>query len=300
MGQYQRLLLIADPAMRHSAALQRAAALAVASGAALHIVAFVEPFATLPLLDKSIQEKTRESYLQEHREWLADEAGLLRSKGLKVTTEAVWTNQTLQEILLHVAEMQPDLLIKDLQHEPLLKRAFITPLDWHLLRECSVPVHLVGEAGNPLPRRVVAAVDPAHPETQISGLNQRIVQAANGLALQCNAELHLLHTYDLTPAYLSNAGSGTVTWGGDFVEDLRNALQSAFNALADDFGVPAERRHFILGSPITAIADFAVQQQMDVIVMGTVHRQGLSKLIGSTTEHVLYQGPSSILAVKAQ
>jgi universal stress protein E len=296
MGQYQRLFLIADPAMRHSAALQRAAALTAASGAALHITAFVEPFASLPLLDKNVQKQIRESYLQEHREWLADEAGLLRSKGIKVTTEAVWTNETLQEILAHVAEMQPDLLIKDLQHEPLLKRAFITPLDWHLLRECPVPVHLVSQVCNLLPRRVVAAVDPSRPE---GGLNQRIVQAANGLALQCDAELHLLHSYDPTPAYLSNVAAGTVTWDGDFVEELRNSLQATFSALADDFGVPPERRHFIPGSPISAIADFTVQHRMDVVVMGRVQRKGMSKLIGSTTEHVLYHGPCSVLAVEA-
>lgn len=297
MGQYQRLFLIADPAMRHSPALQRAAALAEATGAALHVTAFVEPFATLPLLDKSIQAKTRDSYLQEHREWLADEAALLRAKGIQVTSEAVWTNQTLQEILTHVTELQPDLLIKDLQHEPLLRRAFITPLDWRLLRECPVPVHLVSQALNPLPRRVLAAVDPARAESQASGLNQRILKAANGLALQCNAELHLLHTYDLTPAYLSNAGAGTVAWSGDFVEELRQSLEQAFTALADEFGVPSERRHFVLGSPISTIADFAEQQRMDVIVMGRIQRQGLSKLVGSSTEHILNQGPSSVLAI---
>jgi universal stress protein E len=63
--------------------------------------------------------------------------------------------------------------------------------------------------------------------------------------------------------------------------------------------VPAERRHFILGAPISAIADFARLNQTDVIVMGTVQRKGLERLIGSTTEHILYQVPCSILAVKA-
>ncbi|MEX6503693.1 universal stress protein [Pseudomonas zhanjiangensis] len=297
MSQYQRVLLIADPAMRHSPALQRAAALAEATGASLHLSAFVEPLATLPLLDKGIQEETRERCLQERREWLADEAALMASKGVHVTREVVWTQQVREEILSHVREMQPDLLVKDLQHEPLLKRAFITPLDWHLLRDCPVPVHLVSQAANPLPKRVLAAVDPSQPQTQISGLNQRILAAANGLALQCNAELHLVHTYDLMPAYLGSVGAGAAGWSGDLVEELRQSQHWAFTALADDFGVPAERRHFIPGSPIGAIADFAAQQQMDVIVMGRVHRQGLSKLIGSTTEHILNHGPSSILAI---
>jgi universal stress protein E len=36
---------------------------------------------------------------------------------------------------------------------------------------------------------------------------------------------------------------------------------------------------------------------MDVIVMGKVQSRGLGKLLGSTTEHILYQAPCSILAV---
>ncbi|WP_300656977.1 universal stress protein [Pseudomonas sp.] len=299
MSQYQRLFLIADRDMRHTPGLQRAAALATASDAALHIAAFVEPFATLSLLDKSVQEKTRESYLQEHREWLKDEAELLRSTGIKVTTEAVWTNHALEEILQHAAEIQADLLIKDLQHEPALKRAFITPLDWHLLRESPIPVHLVSSSGNALPRRVVAAVDPLRAEAQESGLNHRIIETANGLAIQCDAELHLLHAYDPTLAYLTNAVAGSVSRGSDLVAEMRSKLQTGFNALADEYSVPSERRHFIIGAPISAIADFARLNQTDVLVMGTVQRKGLDKLIGSTTEHLLYQVPCSILAVKA-
>ncbi|RMH85902.1 universal stress protein [Pseudomonas sp. AOB-7] len=297
MGQYQRLFLIADPAMRHSQALQRAAALAEASGAALHITAFVEPFATFALLEKSVREQIREDHLREHREWLADEAGLLRSKGLKVTTEAVWTNQTLKEILLHVSEMQPDLLIKDVQHEPALKRAFVTPLDWHLLRECPAPVHLIGALTHALPRKVVAAVDPSSPESESSGLNQRIIQEATGLALQCNAELHLVYSYDLSSVFLTETDARSGVWPA-LVEKMQASQKATLEALAERYGVPAERRHFIIGPPTTALADFASQIQADVMVMGTSQRKGLNKLVGSTTEHLLYQVPCSILAIR--
>ncbi|WP_137818521.1 universal stress protein [Pseudomonas sp. 2FG] len=295
MSQYQRLFLIADPAMRHSAALQRAVALAETCGAALHIAAFAEASDTLGLLHKT--EQTRENYLQEHQKWLKDETELLRSKGIKVTTEVAWANNVLQEILLHVTEMQPDLLIKDVQREPALKRAFITPLDSHLLRECPVPMHLVSEVRCPLPRMVVAAVDPSQPEMQITGLNDRIIEAANGLALQCDAELHLLHAYDLSQTHLSDAGAGAVTLPG-FANDLRRSLHKSFIALAERYGVAPERQHFIMGPPIKAMANFAAHNQTDVIVMGCVHRKGLDKLLGSTTEHVLYHVPCSILAIK--
>jgi universal stress protein E len=45
------------------------------------------------------------------------------------------------------------------------------------------------------------------------------------------------------------------------------------------------------------LSDFANEQQVDVFVMGRVQYHGLEKLLGSTTEHSLYQVPCSVLAV---
>lgn len=298
MSQYQQLLLIIDPEQQNSAALQRATALAQACGAALHICAFVEPFSNSPWLDQATQDQIRDTYLQEQRKRLDEQAATLRSQGIRATTEVVWTAAVLEEILQHVAEMQPDLLIKDVRHESAFKRAFFTPLDWHLLRECPVPVHLVGAAGQALPRKIMAAVDPSRAETSISGLNERIIQAANALALQCDAELHLVHTYDVSSVYLSDAGGGGLVLA-DLAEQLRHSLEKTFFALAEQYSVPAERRHFIRGTPTRALADYAARHGVDVIVLGTLHHTGLDKLVGSTTEHLLYRAPCSILVVKA-
>jgi universal stress protein E len=296
MSQYQRLLLIINPALRHSPAINRAAALAKASGATLHIVALIKPVETLLLLEKNIQEKVRDSYFKDHSEWLKDEAARMRVRGINVTTEVTWADDTEYEILQHVTKMQPDLLIKDVQHEPAIKRAFITPMDWHLLRECPVPLYLVGASGHTLPHKIVAAVDPSRPELQESGLNDRIIQEANSLALQCDAELHLLHAYDVSSVYLGDAGGGGLALT-NLTKELRNVLEKSFLTLADHYGVPQDRRHFILGQPVSVLAEFASQHQVDVIVMGRIHRHGLEKLIGSTTEHILYQASCSILAV---
>jgi len=294
MSQYQRLLLVAGPAMRHSPALERAVAIAEVTGAALHITVFIEDSHLFGL--KSAGARFREACQQENEQWLKDESDLIRARGLTVTTQVLVTRTALQEILVHVAEMQPDLVIKDVQHESALKRVFITPLDWHLLRECPVAVHLVSEVRCPLPRVVVAAVDPSQPETQITGINDRIIQAANALAVQCSAQLHLLHAYDLSLTHISDAGAGAVTMPG-FGSEVRKSLHKTFTALADHYGVPTERQHFVEGPPGKALTDFAAHHRADVIVMGNAHRKGLGKWVGSTTEHVLYRAPCNILAV---
>ncbi|MBV4467422.1 universal stress protein [Pseudomonas sp. SWRI79] len=297
MSQYQRLLLIAGPTMRHTPALQRAVAIAEATGAALHITVLIEDFNILGLIHASA--RFREACQQENEKWLKDEADLIRGRGINLSTEVLFTRDALQEILQHVTTTQADLVIKDVQHESALKRVFITPLDWHLLRECPVPVHLVSEVSCPLPRVIVAAVDPSHPETQITGINDLIIQAANELATQCHAEMHLLYAYDLSQTHISDAGAGAVTMPG-FNSDVRKSLHKSFITLADHYGVPTERQHFVAGPPGKALADFAAHHRADVIVMGNAHRKGLEKWVGSTTEHVLYRVPCNILAVAGQ
>lgn len=294
MSQYQRLLLIINPALRHSPAINHAAALAKASGASLHIAAFIKPLKILSLLDEGEQEKALESYRQDHHDWLKNQATNLHALGLEVTTEVAWADDMKQDILDHVTEMQPDLLIKEVQHESALKRAFFTPLDWHLLRHCPIPIYLVGGGGHALPRKVVAAVDASGSEPANSELNERIIQQATNLALQCDAELHLLYACDLSGVYLADMGGLALS---DITKELRTTEEQSFIKLAGRYGVPSDRRHFVLGHPVSALSDFANEQQVDVIVMGRVQYHGLEKLLGSTTEHILYQVPCSVLAV---
>jgi universal stress protein E len=53
----------------------------------------------------------------------------------------------------------------------------------------------------------------------------------------------------------------------------------------------------IEGNPVTVLSEFANEHNVDVIVMGRVQSHGVGKLLGSTTEHVLYQVPCCVLAV---
>ena len=295
MSQYQRLLLIINPLLRHSPAMNHAAAVAKASGASLHIAALIPSLNILSLLEEGDRKQARASYLQEHRDWLEEQAQKMRGRGIEVTTEVAWADNMRQDILDHVTEMQPDLLIKQVEHEPVLKRAFFTPLDWRLLRHCPVPVYLVGAQSHALPQKVVAAVDVADTEPSNSELNERIILQASSLALQCNAELHLLHACDISAAFLADMDGGLML--AELTRELRSDLETSFLKLAGRFGVPSDCRHFIMGQPVSALSEFAYEHQMDVIVMGRAQYSGLERLLGSTTEHILYQVPCSILAV---
>lgn len=161
MSHYQRLLLIMRPMLHQAVALEQAVALARSASASLHIVALLESLDKLWLLESGKHQAEREAYRLAQHEQLEAQANALRASGVQVTTEVAWSNDLQDDILQHVLEMQPDLLLKQVEHEPALKRAFFTPLDWQLLRHCPVPVYLLGASQPALPRQIVAAVDVA-------------------------------------------------------------------------------------------------------------------------------------------
>ncbi|WP_339544396.1 universal stress protein [Pseudomonas sp. RA_35y_Pfl2_P32] len=296
MSQYQRLLLIINPALRQSPAIHQAGALAGASGASLHIVGLIKSLGILTLLEGDDWASARASYLQEQDVWLQAQADQLRASGVEVTAYTTWSEDVKSDILEHVSELQPDLLIKQVQQEPLLKRTFFTPMDWHLLRYCPVPTYLVGDQARGLPRKIVAAIDSANDQPQNQKLNERILKQAERLALQCDAELHLITACDITADFLGDLdGAGLAL--SDLTRQLRQDLENAFLNTAEHFGVAPERRHFIKGDPVQVLAEFAHQHQVDVLVLGRNQSRGLEKLIGSTTEHLLYQASCSVLAV---
>ncbi|WP_409262651.1 universal stress protein [Pseudomonas putida] len=296
MSHYQRLLLIMRPMLHQAVALEQAGALARSASASLHIVALLEALDKLWLLESGKHQTEREAYRHTQQQQLETQANALRASGVQVTTEVAWSNDLQDDILEHVMEMRPDLLLKQVEHEPALKRAFFTPLDWQLLRHCPVPVYLLGANRPTLPRQVVAAVDVADTSEEGQARNDSIVQQASALALQTGAQLDLLHACDLSMAYMGDMGYAA--WAiGDIAEPMRQALEDDFRKLAERFGAPPERCHFVLGRPVPVLSEFVESQPVDALVMGRPIARGLDRLFGSTTEHVLYQVPCNILVV---
>ena len=304
MSEQSRFMLVVSPLMKNSPAFERAAALAKASDAALHIVAFdyLEGLATAGLVNEQALEQMRLGYVERHQQWLEDQARPLRNLGVHVTTEVVWVERPLQEILIHLREQPMAALIKALEHESLLSRLMFTPLDVHLLRECPVPLHFVSHVQHALPRRIVAAVDPFHRDGQYMGLNDRILQEACKLASSCNAELDVIYAHDLSSISAAEFGfdHASAFFSSNAARQLFDAQGEAFRELAERNDIPAENQHLIMGDPAKVLASYADAYDIDVIVMGRVAHRGMARLIGSTVEHLLYRMPCSVWVVAPQ
>lgn len=301
MGQYKTIFLIASAAMRRTPAFEYASHLAKATGAKLHICVFdhSEVIAAVGFVNKPAAGPAREAYIDVRRDWAVTEAHALREQGIDATGDAAWARPMAQEILLQVAEIKPDIVIKDAVHEPLIERVLFTPLDWQLLRLCPAPLLLVNSAASALPSRVVAAIDAMRAEPADADFTKKIIHAALALSIQCDAELHLATAFNPFSDLSMNAAVGGAIMTAEIYNALRDSQQAAFSAVADEQSVPADRRHIVQGPPAIGIAELVKSNQADVVVVGTTHRKGWERLLmGSSAEGIFEYAACNVLAVK--
>lgn len=90
-----------------------------------------------------------------------------------------------------------------------------------------------------------------------------------GLALQCDAELYLIHAYEVSSVYLGDVGGDGLALS-QLISELRRTQEKTFLELTNLFGVPVERRHFVLGHPVSALSEFALEHEVEQSLWGAL------------------------------
>ena len=117
------------------------------------------------------------------------------------------------------------------------------------------------------------------------------------LATQYDATLHVLSVVD--PRQFSTVGADPSSVLAAVEEGAREAVEEV-GAPATETDVPVEtavRR----GSPARTITEYATDNDVDLVVMGTHGRSGLDRyLLGSVTERVVRTAPVPVLTVRLE
>jgi universal stress protein E len=173
-------------------------------------------------------------------------------------------------------------------------------VDMELMRQCPCPVWLVGPSGGHRPRRILAAVH-ANPDDEVEQqLNGRILDLAIDLAQEEGAALTVLQSWE---AFGEGALRGHMSDADivQFVAQARRVASDDFGALVGTVGdrLAGAVLAFEKGEPEEVIPAYAMVRKVDLVVMGTVARGGLTGiLMGNTAERVLQRLRGSVLAVK--
>lgn len=136
--------------------------------------------------------------------------------------------------------------------------------------------------------RILAAVDR-------SEMAQRVIEAAQELALLSHGEVWVLHVQEREPL---GKGGGMVST--ETASEAQQAVDTAAGTLAQA-GVKAhgEVRHTIYGYAAREIVDSAIEHEAGTIVMGSKGRGDLAGLLlGSTAHKVIHLADRPVLVVR--
>jgi nucleotide-binding universal stress UspA family protein len=137
--------------------------------------------------------------------------------------------------------------------------------------------------------------------TDFSELSLHVLSYARSFAESYGAELHLLHVVDEASMYWLAMGPSSLPVGpssDELVEVAREAMTKFINEHLSDMQGPMHSE-VVLGRPFMRINEYARDQQIDLIVLGTHGRSGLQHaLLGSVTEKVVRKAPCPVLTIR--
>lgn len=300
MDQYRKIMIVVDPSMKRTTAFDRGVKLAKKTGATLQLLLtdYNPALFRARFLDRELLTKAVRGFLSVRRRWLDEEVKKLRKEGISAGALAAWHKPAHEEIARQALEQGPDIVIKDVEKTGRLSRAVFTPADWNLMRLCPAPLMLVNSHSSSYPQRILAAVDPFDTHDKPSDLNEIVLKAALDMAYQCDAPVHVVHAYQYLPA-AAPMGAETAFADAKLFEQVREDHRNEFLAFGKSHGIPEDRMHLVEGEPAAVISDLAEDINADLVVLGTVQRRGLKRvLMGSTAEDILGTINNDVLVLK--
>jgi len=119
------------------------------------------------------------------------------------------------------------------------------------------------------------------------------------LAKKFKSDIHIIHVFDeniLDPYYFSNPKSSQ-----EFFQHVQNDFQKTIDSLIEDFDTEGINIIPILanGTPFVEIIRYSKKEKIDLIIISTHGRSGLSQmLIGGTAEKIIRKAPCPVLTVR--
>tara|TARA_R110000822_G_scaffold60287_8_gene150236 strand:+ start:3090 stop:3518 length:429 start_codon:yes stop_codon:yes gene_type:complete len=129
----------------------------------------------------------------------------------------------------------------------------------------------------------------------LSEESQQVVERVKSLYTGSNQKLSLIHVQEpLSFAY-----------GGDIpmdLTDVQNQLEDRakgrLGVIGKELNIATEDQHVIIGQPAHEMHRFATENNVDLVVVGSHGRHGLSLIFGSTATGVLHGSHCDVLAVR--
>jgi len=124
-----------------------------------------------------------------------------------------------------------------------------------------------------------------------------LAERVAALARQCGAEVSLLHVVEFVPIEpMSDALVPVVQIDDKMIARATEQIR----AIAEQVGLPPDCCRVESGNVKSEILRLARETKVDLIVLGSRERHGLSILVNMTEDTVLHGSPCDVLAVRVR
>lgn len=294
----KKILVFAPHEDRSGRAAAVAGQLAAKTGASIQLLRVLEE--KLPMSGEGDATEATRSVRQllvdvetQHVETLAAK---LREGGIQVSVEVCW-GVAWEAVLNRVARDEIDLVVKPANGLERRGHVFFGATALHLFRRCPCPVWVVGDEGR-LPSRVMAAVDPS-PAAPRRRIASHVLDWAEHVRSWSDAEIHVGTSWSAFGADVLRERLSEEEWKSYVDEAREKATIDMQETLAErPEQIPAENIHLIEGVAYEVIPEVARAHDIDLIVMGTMAREGaVGDHLGETAETMIREVRSSVLTI---
>jgi len=124
-----------------------------------------------------------------------------------------------------------------------------------------------------------------------------VAQKAKRLAEKYQAKLSVIHVLDNIPMPDTRYGT-VISLTEDSCYDLLEAEKARLMQIGNQLNIDQANRWMVWGTPKQEIVELAKREQIDLIVVGSHGRHGLSLLLGSTANSVLHYARCDVMAIR--
>ena len=260
-----KIMVVIDPTRDKQPAFERALDSARETGATLHLYIGVDQES-----GHTGPDEAREN-LQPVLDELADRAD---SSGIDTATELEWTAEWRKGAVAAAARCSASMVFKNSFDHSGVQRELRQTADWTLLRTAPCPVLLVKDFHDWTHRRVLAAIDPEATDAAHTKLNNQIISFARLFTEAYGSDAHFVTAF----------------------HDLNHPPEA--EEIARAVGTPVDHIHLYHGSAADVIRATAADLDVDLIIVGTVGRDGIKgRVVGNTSEKLLDQTHSDLLVI---
>lgn len=299
MKNFKNILVAIDTRLESHPILKQAALIAKQNGATVKVIDIVPDFSWTVRMTLSDHEEVRKTLGEDKQQKLAAVVQSLQEQGIEAEAKVLWGKSSV-EIIREVLRGKHDLVLRVAKGNQSRERGFFGATGRRLLRECPSAVWLIPEVESEGFKHVLACVDPSTEHELDAELNDKVFEIATGVSERHEAELSIIHAWSIDSEQLMKHRMSSEDFER-LVNRQRSAYQERLNTFLQTHGSSVEADHVYLvkSDPGYAIPEFAREKKVDLVVMGTVARSGLTGMvIGNTAERILADLECSVLALK--